>query len=89
MHLRVLREAGLVAARAEGTRRLYQLEPDALAALRDYLDWYWTQALETFEQNVEAEGYEPMEQELRVTRSIVVDVPSVRAFQLFLDQERW
>ena len=39
MHLRVLREAGLVTARAEGTRRLYQLEPDALAALRDYLDW--------------------------------------------------
>jgi DNA-binding transcriptional ArsR family regulator/uncharacterized protein YndB with AHSA1/START domain len=89
MHLRVLREAGLVSARAEGTRRLYQLEPDALAAVRDYLDWYWTQALETFKQHVEAEGEKPMEPELKVTKSIVVDVSRVRAFELFLDLERW
>ncbi len=47
MHLRVLREAGLVSARAEGARRLYELEPDPLAGLRDHLDWYWTQALES------------------------------------------
>jgi DNA-binding transcriptional ArsR family regulator/uncharacterized protein YndB with AHSA1/START domain len=89
MHLRVLREAGLVSAHAKGTRRLYQLEPDALAGLRDYLDWYWTQALETFKQHVEVQGDRPMEQELKVTKSIVVDVPPVRAFELFLDQERW
>jgi DNA-binding transcriptional ArsR family regulator/uncharacterized protein YndB with AHSA1/START domain len=89
MHLRVLREAGLVSARAEGTRRLYQLEPAALAALRDHLDWYWAQALESFQQHVEAEGEPSMHQELKVTRSIVVDVTPARAFELFLDQERW
>jgi DNA-binding transcriptional ArsR family regulator/uncharacterized protein YndB with AHSA1/START domain len=89
MHLRVLREAGLVSARAEGTRRLYQLEPNALAAIRDYLDWYWTQALEAFKQHVEAEGEEPMQPELKVTKSIVVDVPPKRAFDFFLQQERW
>jgi uncharacterized protein YndB with AHSA1/START domain len=89
MHLRVLRDAGLVVGRAEGTRRLYQLDPDALAALRDYLDWYWTQALEAFKQHVEAEGDEPMESELKVSKTIVVDVPLVRAFRLFLDQQRW
>ena len=89
MHLRVLREAGLVSARAEGTRRLYQLEPDPLAGLRDHLDWYWTQALEIFKQHVEAQGDKPMEQELKVSKSIVVDVPPVRAFELFLHQERW
>jgi DNA-binding transcriptional ArsR family regulator/uncharacterized protein YndB with AHSA1/START domain len=89
MHLRVLREAGLVSAQAEGTRRLYQLEPDALAAARDYLDWYWTRALETFKQHVEAEGDTDMEQELTVTKSIVVGVQPARAFELFLDQERW
>src|SRR6266540_3627402 len=89
MHLRVLREAGLVSARAEGTRRLYQLEPDALAALRDYLDWYWTQALESFKQHLEAERGEPMQPELKVTKSIVVDVTPTRAFEFFLDQERW
>jgi DNA-binding transcriptional ArsR family regulator/uncharacterized protein YndB with AHSA1/START domain len=89
MHLRVLRDAGLVTARAEGTRRVYQLEPDALAGLRDYLDWFWTQALEIFKQHVEAEGVKPMERELKLTKSIVVDVPPSRAFALFLDQERW
>lgn len=89
MHLRVLREAGLVSAHAEGTRRLYQLEPAALAALRDYLDWYWAQALESFKQHVEAEGDEPVQPELRVTRSIVVAVTPRRAFEFFLAQERW
>ena len=89
MHLRVLRDAGLVSARAEGTRRLYQLEPDALAALRDYLDWYWAQALETFKQHVEAEGEQQVEQELKVSKSIVVEAPPARAFELFIDQERW
>ncbi len=89
MHLRVLREAGLVSARAEGARRLYQLEPDAFAAARDYLDWYWTQALQAFKQQVEAEGGEPMQPELRVTKSIVVEVPPKRAFDFFLEQERW
>jgi DNA-binding transcriptional ArsR family regulator/uncharacterized protein YndB with AHSA1/START domain len=89
MHLRVLRDAGLVSARAEGTRRVYQLEPTALAAVRDYLDWYWTQALESFKQHVEAEGVEPMEPELRVTKSIAVEVPQKRAFEFFLAQERW
>jgi hypothetical protein len=53
---------------ADGTRRLYQLQPDALAAVRDYLDWYWTQALETFRQHVEAEGDAPMEPELKVSK---------------------
>jgi DNA-binding transcriptional ArsR family regulator/uncharacterized protein YndB with AHSA1/START domain len=89
MHLRVLRKAGLVSARAEGTRRLYQLEPDALAAVRDYLDWYWTQALEAFRQHLEAEGEEPMQPELKVTKSIIVEVPPTRAFDFFLQQERW
>ena len=90
MHLRVLREAGLVTARAAGTRRVYQLEPDALAALRDYLDWYWTQALESFKRHVEAAaGDTPMEPEVKVTKSIVVDVAPARAFQLFIDLGQW
>jgi DNA-binding transcriptional ArsR family regulator/uncharacterized protein YndB with AHSA1/START domain len=89
MHLRVLREAGLVSARAQGTRRLYQLEPDALAAVRDYLDWYWRQALESFRQHVEAEGDKPMQPELKVTTSVIVEAVPTRAFELFIDQERW
>jgi DNA-binding transcriptional ArsR family regulator/uncharacterized protein YndB with AHSA1/START domain len=89
MHLRVLREAGLVSASTAGTRRLYQLEPDALGALRDYLDWYWTQALETFKQHVATQGEAPMEQELKVSKSIVVEAPPARTFALFVDQEQW
>jgi uncharacterized protein YndB with AHSA1/START domain len=89
MHLRVLREAGLVHARAEGTRRLYQVQPEVLAAMRDYLDWYWTKALVSFKQHVETESEESMQPELKVTKSILVDVGSARAFEFFLDQQRW
>jgi DNA-binding transcriptional ArsR family regulator len=52
-HLRVLKDAGLVRARAEGTRRLYQVDPAGLAALRDYLDGFWDGALEAFRQEAE------------------------------------
>ncbi len=44
-HLRVLKDAGLVTERAEGTRRIYRLNPAAVAALRDQLDTYWQRAL--------------------------------------------
>lgn len=44
-HLRVLEGAGLAVARAEGTRRLYSVDPAALAALRDDLDRLWQRAL--------------------------------------------
>ncbi len=89
MHLRVLREAGLVRARAEGTRRLYQVQPEVLAAVRDYLDWYWTRALASFKEHVETESEESMQPELKVTKSILVEVGSARAFEFFLDQQRW
>jgi DNA-binding transcriptional ArsR family regulator len=44
-HLRVLEGAGLAVVRAEGTRRLYSVDPAALAALRDELDRLWQRAL--------------------------------------------
>ena len=44
-HLKVLKDAGLVEDVAEGTRRIYRLNPVALAALRDQLDTYWQRAL--------------------------------------------
>jgi DNA-binding transcriptional ArsR family regulator len=47
-HLRVLKEAGLVSERRNGTRRLYRVEPDAVAALRAYFDEFWSRALEAF-----------------------------------------
>jgi DNA-binding transcriptional ArsR family regulator len=44
-HLKILKDAGLVDDTAEGTRRIYRLNPVALAALRDQLDTYWQRAL--------------------------------------------
>ena len=55
-HLRVLKEAHLVFDRAEGTRRVYALNPHAFASLRDYFDQFWTQALDAFKRRVEADS---------------------------------
>jgi DNA-binding transcriptional ArsR family regulator len=52
-HLKVLKVAGLVTDRAVGTRRVYQLDPNGLRALRTDLERYWTQALATYKQIVE------------------------------------
>ena len=54
-HLRVLKEAGLVSDQRSGTRRLYRVEPDAVAELRDYLDEFWDRALAAFTHAVEQE----------------------------------
>ncbi len=45
-HLGVLKEAGLVSERRDGTRRLYQARPDEMRKLREFLDTYWTTGLE-------------------------------------------
>jgi DNA-binding transcriptional ArsR family regulator len=51
--LAVLKHAGLVTERAEGTRRIYRLNPTAVAALRDQLDAYWSRALTNYADVVE------------------------------------
>ena len=53
-HLRILKDAGLVEDVAEGTRRIYRLNPAALAALRDQLDTYWQRALAGYAQAADA-----------------------------------
>src|SRR2546423_2520577 len=54
-HLRVLKEAGLVTERRNGTRRLYRLNPDGLDELRRYVEDYWTDALAAFKAEAERE----------------------------------
>ncbi len=44
-HLKVLKSVGLVSEHAEGTRRIYRLNPDGVAAMRDQLDTFWNRAL--------------------------------------------
>jgi DNA-binding transcriptional ArsR family regulator len=52
-HLKVLKEVGLVMDRQDGTRRLYQLDPDGVSALRAYFDRFWGRALTGFKHAVE------------------------------------
>ncbi len=52
-HLKVLKDAGLVIGRPEGTRRIYQLDPDGISELRAYLDRFWDTALLAFKTRVE------------------------------------
>lgn len=47
-HLKVLKEAGLVKDRSEGTRRVYYIDPDGLGELRRWLDEFWDDALTAF-----------------------------------------
>jgi|ERR687888_406047 DNA-binding transcriptional ArsR family regulator len=54
-HLRVLKEAGLVTERQNGTRRLYRVNPDGLAGVRAYLEGFWEEALAAFKTAAENE----------------------------------
>lgn len=64
-HLKVLKEAGLVTDRAEGTRRVYQIDPAGLGALRAFLDRFWDEALEAFKAEVEGADSHPKDPETR------------------------
>ena len=53
-HLKVLKDAGLVTDQAEGNRRIYQLDPAGIGALRAYLDQFWSSALAAYKEAVES-----------------------------------
>ena len=52
-HLKVLKEAGLVIDRRAGNRRIYQLDPDGVGAVRAYFDQFWNRSLAAFKATVE------------------------------------
>ena len=54
-HLRILKNARLVSDRAEGARRVYQLDPAGFESVRAYLDQFWTTALDAFKAKADAE----------------------------------
>jgi DNA-binding transcriptional ArsR family regulator len=92
MHLRVLKAAGLIADRADGNRRVYHLEPDALRQLRDHLDWYWERSLAAYQRAAEARAREQdmtAEPEIVVKKTVRVDAPLAVAFQVFIEQRWW
>jgi DNA-binding transcriptional ArsR family regulator len=55
-HLRVLKEAGLLTERREGTRRLYRVRPEGLVELRAFLESFWDDRLAILKQEAEKEG---------------------------------
>jgi DNA-binding transcriptional ArsR family regulator len=57
-HLKVLKDARLVIDRPAGTRRIYQLDPDGVGAMRAYLDRFWSQALAAYKVAVEERAEE-------------------------------
>jgi DNA-binding transcriptional ArsR family regulator len=56
-HLKALQSAGLVAHRSEGTRNVYYIDPHGLGALRRWLDGFWSDALESFKNEVAAAAH--------------------------------
>jgi len=64
-HLRVLKDAGLVVDRAQGNRRVYQLDLNGVEDLRAYFDRFWTGALDAYKVAVEAEHPRPRKRSRR------------------------
>jgi DNA-binding transcriptional ArsR family regulator len=62
-HLRVLKDGGLVVSQAEGTRRIYRLNPDGVTALRAYLDRVWAEALTAFGKTAQAAPTDPEQED--------------------------
>jgi DNA-binding transcriptional ArsR family regulator len=60
-HLKVLREAQLVTVAAAGNRRIYEIDPQGIGALRDYLDGFWNRSLAAFKRVAESEQKEEQE----------------------------
>ena len=52
-HLKVLKEARLVRERRDGVKRIYAIDPEGLAELRQYFEQFWDQALDNFKRSVE------------------------------------
>ena len=57
-HLNVLKEAGLVSERRNGTRRLYRARPEGLVELKQFLEGFWNERLETLKREAEKEEKE-------------------------------
>ena len=84
-HLKILKDAGLVSERATGTRRIYRLNPAAVAALRDQLDAFWRRALESYADVADSATEKVMTRTdaTVVRRQVVVNAPQAKAFAAF------
>lgn len=58
-HLRALKDAGLVTDQADGTKRIYRIDPQGLGVLRGWLDRFWVDQLDAFKAEVEKQSQDP------------------------------
>lgn len=88
-HLKVLKDAGLVVDKRAGKQRIYEVDPEGLAALRADLDRFWTKTLAAYktvvEQPVEGDPMSTQAADATVRTSIVVEAPIARAFKVFTE----
>jgi DNA-binding transcriptional ArsR family regulator/uncharacterized protein YndB with AHSA1/START domain len=88
-HLKVLKDAGLVFDIRAGKQRIYQVDPEGLAAFRAELDRFWSKTLATFktvvEQPTEGDPMSIQAADTSVQTSIVVEAPVARAFKVFTE----
>ena len=88
-HLRVLKTAGLVSHKADGTRRVYSVDPAGLAAIRDYFEQFWQRSLIRFaaaaRQPIQEENMTTQTQATSVTTQIDVEAPIEHAFRVFTE----
>ena len=93
-HLKVLLDAGLVTQQSIGTRNIYRLDPAGLEELRDHLDAMWQKALSAFKESAEqpppaATKEQKMTntdtQSLVVRKSVLVEAPQAKAFDVFTE----
>src|SRR5213592_2778769 len=90
-HLTVLREAGLVAERREGTRRLYSLRPEGFTDLRSFLEAFWEEGLERLKRAAEAEEkgrHVAVEQRSDIEREIRIAASPETVFDYFVDPDK-
>ena len=88
-HLKVLKDAGLVVDKRAGKQRIYQVDPDGLAALRAELDRFWSKTLAAYktvvEQPTQGDPMSIQAADTSVRTSIVVEAPIARAFKVFTE----
>lgn len=89
-HLKVLKDAGLVVDQPVGNRRIYQVNPEGMAALRDQLDRFWQKTLAAYKQSVEqtnpGDFMNTQTDQASVHTQVVVQAPIERAFSVFTER---
>lgn len=88
-HLKVLRDAGLVFGKPAGKQRIYQVDPEGLAAFRAELDCFWSQTLAIYqtvvEQPTQGEPMSDQPADTTVRTAVTVRAPLERAFKVFTE----